>query len=432
MDLRYNTTVNLPLDSDDKTYDLETPAISIDSPNAELDDKDIEEAACVEPSKCSKNGVVTLDVTKALLLLGFTSWSAVEEGVEAGDTEQMKAKLSNIVKSLIKERQEYHALIEETKELNYELYKMMISAEENHNGALYKSNDVIPNCIDETSTSKTDTLKEQHTPSNKEVKRKISENNSSSSSEKDPHLRRTKSEKVRKRSFKKAGRVATATVKAKAIAAKDNKKVTEVDKESESLLWAERILIKEYNRRNELRKKSNLAVKKVNSKLETLNAFKHLLTVMKQDVSVKANVKDCIPATTNSFNSSEQKESSSTTENLLETKTSSTLSETSPAKNTEKSNETSNKDDPAKIKVRIVSLRDQIETKKMEAPDAATVLSYHKDKFQSTNEKDKIKEAKKFLSELRERIERNKRLSSGTMEEGNMKNFNVTLLYPID
>ena len=141
MDLRFNSTVDLPLNFDDRNHDLEKPAISIDRPSAELDDKENEEAVSLEPSKCSKNGVVTLDVTKALLLLGFTSWSAVEEGVEAGDSEQMKAKLSNIVKNLIKERQEYHALIEDTKELNYELYKMMISAEENHNGALYKSND---------------------------------------------------------------------------------------------------------------------------------------------------------------------------------------------------------------------------------------------------------------------------------------------------
>ena len=67
----------------------------------------------------------------------------------------MKSKLAGIVKDLIVERQEYHALIEETKELNYELYKMMISADENHSGALYKS-DVLSTTQEENGSSKSD------------------------------------------------------------------------------------------------------------------------------------------------------------------------------------------------------------------------------------------------------------------------------------
>ena len=146
-------------------------------------------------------------------------------GVDADNKEQLKSKLADIVKNLIKERQEYHALIEETKELNYELYKMMISADENHSGALYKS-DVLSTTPEEICTSKSDqnlNSEEKKLPLNKTTKRKGSENTFDLTPEKDSHLRRTKSEKVRKRSFKKAGRVATATVKAKTIISKDNK-----------------------------------------------------------------------------------------------------------------------------------------------------------------------------------------------------------------
>ena len=332
----------------------------------------------------------------------------------------MKSKLADIVKDLIKERQEYHALIEETKELNYELYKMMISADENHSGALYKS-DVLSTTPEENCTSKSDqnlNSEEKKLPLNKTTKRKGSENTLDVTPEKDAHLRRTKSEKVRKRSFKKAGRVATATVKAKTIISKDNKKVSEVDKESESLLWAERILMKEYVRRNELRKKSNIAVKKANSKLETLNAFKHLLSVMKQDVAKKTDGNENSATTNNGSHSSEPLDNSSTMVKEVETKIAANLTEISQPNLPDKAQEDSSKEEPAKLKVKIISLRDQIETKKLEAPDAATVLSYHKDKFQSTNEKDKIKEAKKFLFELRERLERKRLLSNDTTDQG--------------
>ena len=239
--------------------------------------------------------------------------------MEADNEEQMKSKISKIVEKLIKERQEYRALIEETKEINYELYKMMISAEENHNGALYSS-EISPTGSDESSTCNSDASKELQPSLNKKVFKKGSEDIINGLSDKDTHLRRTKSEKVRKRSFKKAGRVAI--VKPKIMAAKDSKKILEADKESESLIWAQDILMKEYIRRNELRKNSKVAVKKANSKLETLNAFKHLLSVMKHDVSSKSEKREGSVTSTTGSNSSEPTESSNTVDKVVETKSS--------------------------------------------------------------------------------------------------------------
>ena len=60
---------------------METPTISVDSNACVINDEDAENLAASGDSKSNKHGTVTLDVTKALLLLGFTSWSAVEEGI---------------------------------------------------------------------------------------------------------------------------------------------------------------------------------------------------------------------------------------------------------------------------------------------------------------------------------------------------------------
>ena len=74
--------MNLSSSSDTEKHILETPTISIDSNACEINDENVEDLAASGDSKSSKNGTVTLDVTKALLLLGFTSWSAVEEGID--------------------------------------------------------------------------------------------------------------------------------------------------------------------------------------------------------------------------------------------------------------------------------------------------------------------------------------------------------------
>ena len=70
----------MSLKSDVGKLKVGTPTISIDSPDSELENEDAKNAVGSEDSKSIKNGTVNIDVTKALLLLGFTSWSAVEEG----------------------------------------------------------------------------------------------------------------------------------------------------------------------------------------------------------------------------------------------------------------------------------------------------------------------------------------------------------------
>ena len=82
--------MNLSSSSDTEKHILETPTISIDSNACEINDENVEDLAASGDLKSNKNGTVTLDVTKALLLLGFTSWSAVEEGTDSPLTKHIK------------------------------------------------------------------------------------------------------------------------------------------------------------------------------------------------------------------------------------------------------------------------------------------------------------------------------------------------------
>ena len=72
------------------------------------------------------------------------------------------------------------------------------------------------------------------------------------------------------------------------------------------------------------------------------------------------------------------------------------------------------KTEPIKNKVQILYLKDQIESKKMEAA-VSTVLNVSnvKDIFKAKTEKEKIKEAKQVLLELSQRMARRKILKSG-------------------
>ena len=78
----FECIMNLSSSSDIEKHVLETPTISIDSNACEINEN-AEDLAASGDSKSNRNGTVTLDVTKALLLLGFTSWSAVEEGINS-------------------------------------------------------------------------------------------------------------------------------------------------------------------------------------------------------------------------------------------------------------------------------------------------------------------------------------------------------------
>ena len=69
------------MDKEITKQDLQTIMASFSIKTHGLDNEDSEEIPTSGDSK-TKNATVTLDVTKALLLLGFTSWSAAEEGMD--------------------------------------------------------------------------------------------------------------------------------------------------------------------------------------------------------------------------------------------------------------------------------------------------------------------------------------------------------------
>ena len=63
----------------------------------------------------------------------------------------MKSKLKNVVEKLQKERQEYLALIDATKDLNFELYQKMVSAGETRTGALFTNENTSSQTIETVS-----------------------------------------------------------------------------------------------------------------------------------------------------------------------------------------------------------------------------------------------------------------------------------------
>ena len=142
----------------------------------------------------------------------------------------------------LKERREYLDLIEETKEVNFDLYLKMVQADQKRSAALSQK----PLVDNATKTIKIpESLKAPAQP-----------------------LRRAKSCRTR-RFMKKCKAVKEDVVE-------ETNEVVEQDQEEVALAWAYTVLVKEFYRRNEVRGKVTATKKKVNDKLEALWSFRKL------------------------------------------------------------------------------------------------------------------------------------------------------------
>merc|ERR1711997_387772 len=87
-----------------------------------------------EPKKASS---VSIDVTKALVILGFSNWSDLDDQESGKDTDvNAEDRLKEVLEEKIKERHEYRKILEQFRYSNKELFQKMSQAGEARNNAL--------------------------------------------------------------------------------------------------------------------------------------------------------------------------------------------------------------------------------------------------------------------------------------------------------
>ena len=295
----------------------------------------------------------------------------------------MEAKLSKVVADKVKERQEYLALIEATKDLNFDLYQKMVYAGEKRTDAL-TVHDPISHENHKTPIECNSKINPKHPPQNSQLAR----NNK---------LTRGK------RGIKKGGQFSdnVASYDINQNVALEKKE----DEEEQSLHWAYSILMKEFHRRNNLRGKNKVSSKKANDKLNSFLAFKkskeeHQRKEKKKGSSDKQKLDQS--SLTKPVNIENIKDSSN---GNIDTNIAEELKELKKVKiNTDgiaKKNAT-------KKSVEIINLQDQIQSKKKHVTESNETSSINQI-FKSKTEREKIKEARKTLLELTERAERKNR-----------------------
>ena len=271
----------------------------------------------------------------------------------------MEEVMNKAMDKKLKERREYLDLIEETKEINYDLYLKMVQADQKRSVAFSQkplADDVTKAII------KPELLKVCDQP-----------------------LRRAKSTKTRRVTKK------SKAVKEDVVDATDE--TVEQDEEEVALAWAYTVLIKEFYRRNEVRGKVTTTKKKVNDKLEALWRFRKLKEKKKKeerkknkDRKVTDMVKQAAIAKTlsNSQQNANKKD----------------------GKNEEEAKETGGikKKGSFKRKVQVCNLQDQIESKRKLADDGINpVIQQSFIAYKIKSEQEKIDEAKNVLRYLKER-----------------------------
>ena len=277
----------------------------------------------------------------------------------------MEDVLNKAMDVKLKERREYLDLIEETKEINFDLYLKMVQAEETRANALCQKGNA-----DKTSkTSKfsgtlkiPEILKDQEKP-----------------------LRRAKSTRQR--------RVTKKYKATKEAVVEEPDEVAEQDEEEIALAWAYTVLMKEFYRRNELRGKVGTAKKKINDKLEALWRFRKLKETKKKEERKKnkdRKMKDMMKtaSSVNAISGSQIGANASKKDD----------------KNVEDGNDLNvlKKRGSFKRKVQVVNLQDQIMSKRKPIGDGSSPL-VKEEFYKIKTEEEKVEEAKRVLKYLKER-----------------------------
>ena len=379
-----------------------------------------------------------MDVLKALMLLGFASWSGLEEGkyykrklvaqilfcvntyciffhlwngilgIERNNRKQMEAKLNSVFEQRKKERREYLALINATKDIDFGLYQFIVTAKDaandktgnvssNETNARKHKRDVVPN------NKSSNTLQIPNNNNNNDYdSNNINIINNGHQNERPKHLkevpksprspmrRRSDSKKKIQKKSKKIIRPSD-SLPIPTVDPEDTDNECYQDEEEVAITWAHSVLLKEFNRRCELHDRNKEATKRVNAKLEAFQTFKRLQDEQKKKEAKKKAKEETIYKTldsnkpeldfTRNINNNRNNEIDRVDSNLdndnkgVEDKTEAT------------------KDDVQKTEV--VFLQDQIRTEEQKGHKSMVSGI-----FNSNTEKEKIKEAEKVLKRL--------------------------------
>ena len=282
-----------------------------------------------------------------------------------GNVEHAEQVLSKAMELKLQERREYLDLMEETKEINFNLYLKMVQAEETRTVAFAQKGNPGKNTKSNNLPEKMklpDVLKAQVRP-----------------------LRRAKSTRQ--------PRVTKKWKSTKETVVEETDKVAEHDEEEIALAWAYSVLMKEFYRRNELRGKTGTTKKKVNDKLEALWRFRKLKEKKKTEERKKTKerkTKDMMKtvANVNTISGLQNGESASKKD----------------AKCAEEGNDLNvlKKKGSFKRKVQVINLQDQILSKRKPGDDGGNPLA--KDQhYKVKTEEEKVEEAQRVLRYLKER-----------------------------
>ena len=305
----------------------------------------------------------------------------------------MEAKLSKVVAEKVMERQEYLALIDATKDINFDLYQKMVFAGEKRTDALTVH----------------DPMSHENIKTPIECSSKINQKLPPQSSQLTRSNKLTRGKRVIKKGGQFSVDVASNNINQNAALEKKE------DEEEQSLHWAYSILMKEFHRRNNLREKNKVSSKKANEKLNSFLAFKKLKEEhqRKEKKKISSDKQKLDQSSlTKPVNIDNIKDSSNgnidtnNAEELKEFKKVKTNTDGIAKKNVKKKS------------VEIINLQDQIQSKKKLVTESNETSRINQI-FKSKTEKEKIKEARKTLHELTERAERKNREKEleGKMEE---------------
>ena len=165
-----------------------------------------------------------------------------------GNVEHAEQVLNQAMELKLQERREYLDLMEETKEINFNLYLKMVQAEETRTVAFAQKGNLGKN-------TKSINLPE---------KLKL------------PEVLKTQVRPLRRAKSTRQPRVTKKCKSTKETVVEETDTVADHDEEEIALAWAYSVLMKEFYRRNELRGKVGTTKKKINDKLEALWRFRKL------------------------------------------------------------------------------------------------------------------------------------------------------------
>ena len=334
----------------------------------------------------------------------------------------MEAKLTAVVEKRLEEKREYMSLLDATKDIDFGLYQKMTSAGVQRRNSLYDADahEIKSNKNNENNENKENNCLQPLSNNNINTSNHLNVPNMSKTPQ---PLRRCKSASQKKRKSKRISRSPSPMPRSPCPPLlNDDNNTVEQDEEEVALRWAHSILVKEFDRRCEIRDKNHGANKRVCTALSTLHTFKqrHEEKIQKELTKKKerARKKEAIGNPLKNENSSNGKDMRNDLKQNENAHTKQTKIENS-FKREKKVVAEIKKDDQIQPKFEVMFLKDQIKSKKR--ADNNLMVNHI---FTSTTEKEKIEEAKIALNDLNVKAERKKMRAIKNVPSKFTENYN--------